>query len=90
MRLVVLLSGEPVMVIVEEPTGVVALVLIVKTLEQLGLQDVEAKLAVAPVGSPEALKVTGWVVPARRVAVIVPLPELPWATVIVPETLLRL
>ena len=56
---VVLFNGVPVMVIVEEPTGVAAVVLIVRTVDQFGLQNGGTKLAVAPAGKPEALKVTG-------------------------------
>ena len=65
--------------------GVEALVAMVRVLAQLGVQVVGLKLAVAPVGSPEAAKVTACAVPDTSVAVRVVAPEAPWITVIVPE-----
>ena len=82
---VVLLNGLPVTVIVELPTGVVAAVAMVSVLVHVGLQEGAEKLAVAPLGRPEALRLTAWVVPVRRVAVIVLVPLLPWRTLMVPE-----
>ena len=57
---VVLVTPPPVAVTVmlELPAGVELLVLMVRVEEQLGLQLVEENEAVAPVGSPEAEKVT--------------------------------
>ena len=49
---------DVVTVILELPAAVELLVLIVSVEEQLGLQLVEEKEAVAPVGKPEAEKVT--------------------------------
>ena len=59
-NVVVLLTPLPVAVtvMVELPAGVEPLVLMVRVEEQAGLQEVEEKDAVAPVGSPEAEKVT--------------------------------
>jgi len=45
-------------VMLELPAGVEALVLMVRVEEQVGLQLVEEKEAVAPVGKPEAENVT--------------------------------
>lgn len=85
MNVVVLLKGLPVTVIVKVPVGVDALVAIVRVLEQVGEQDVGAKVGVAPLGRPEALKLTAWVLPEVRVVVMVFEPEAPWVTVILPE-----
>lgn len=52
------LPAVPVTVMVELPVGVVAEVEIVNVVEQLGLQLVGLKEAVAPEGSPEALNDT--------------------------------
>jgi len=56
----VLFTPPPVAVTVmlELPAGVELLVLMVSVEEQLGLQLVEEKEAVAPVGKPEAEKAT--------------------------------
>ena len=56
----VLVTAPPVAVTVmlELPAGVELLVLMVSVEEQLGLQLVEEKEAVAPVGKPEAEKAT--------------------------------
>jgi hypothetical protein len=43
---------------VEFPAGAEALVLMVRVEEQVGLQLIEEKEAVAPMGKPEAEKVT--------------------------------
>ena len=58
MNAVVLLSGEPVTVIVEFPVGVEADVEIVSVLAQVGLHDVGEKEAEAPVGKLLAEKET--------------------------------
>jgi hypothetical protein len=79
-RVVVLFKGVPVTVIVELPTGVVALVAIVSVLVQVGLHGLVVKLAVAPAGKPEAASVTPWVAPLTRVLVIVLVPDAPWTT----------
>jgi len=62
----------PVTVIVEVPVGVDAEVVTVIVDEHVGLQDPgDEKEADAPLGRPEAEKVTGCEVPDTRVAVIV-------------------
>jgi hypothetical protein len=48
----------PVTVMVELPAGVEALVLMVRVEEQVGLQVAEENEVVAPVGRPEAERVT--------------------------------
>ena len=60
LNVVVLVKPPPdaVTVMVEFPAGVEAFVLMVRVEEQAGLQLVEEKEAVAPVGNPEAEKVT--------------------------------
>jgi hypothetical protein len=69
---------------VDAASGVEPVVLIVAVVVQVGLQDVGLKEADAPVGNPEAVKVTGVVFPEDKVAVIL-LPILdPWATVFGP------
>ena len=85
MNVVVFPSGLPVTVIREVPMGVEALVAIVSVLGQVGLQEVGLKVAVAPVGKPEAARETAWVVPETSVAVRVVVPEVPWATLTFPE-----
>ena len=85
MKVVVLLKGVPVTVIREVPIGVEALVAIVSVLVQVGLQAVGLKVAVAPLGSPEAASETDCVVPETSVAVRVVVPEPPWTTLISPE-----
>ena len=82
-----MLKGVPVIVIVELPTGVLVLVLMVSVLVQVGLQLGLEKLAVAPAGRPLALRLTAWVVPAPKVAVRVEVPALPWTTEIFPLVL---
>ena len=83
----VLPSGLPETVIGKLPAGVAAAVAIVRVVEQVGLQEVTEKLAVAPLGSPDTKKDTGWVTPAVRVAVMVVAPEAPAVTVTPPELL---
>jgi hypothetical protein len=60
LNIVVLVAPPPVAVTVmlEFPAGVELLVLMVRVEEQAGLQLVEEKEAVAPVGKPEAERVT--------------------------------
>ena len=60
LNVAVLLTPPPVAmtVMLELPAGVEALVLMVRVEEQVGLQLVEEKEAVAPVGKPEAENVT--------------------------------
>jgi hypothetical protein len=61
LNVVVLVTPPPVAVtvMVELPAGVELLVLMVSVDEQAGLQLVDEKEAVAPVGNPEAERVTG-------------------------------
>src|SRR5947207_15719794 len=61
----------PVTVIVEDPVGVDAEVVNVIVDEHVGLHDPGEKEADAPLGRPEAEKVTGCEVPDTRLAVIV-------------------
>ena len=60
LNIVVFVTPPPVAVtvMVEFPAGVEVLVLMVSVEEQLGPQLVEEKEAVAPVGKPEAERVT--------------------------------
>jgi len=60
LNVVVLVTPPPaaVTVMVELPAGVEALVLMVRVEEQVGLQVAEENEAVAPVGRPEAERVT--------------------------------
>ena len=78
---VVLLSGLPVIVTVAVPRVAVLVALRVSVLVQVGLHGLVVKLALTPLGRPEALSVTGWVVPARRVALIVLVPLVPCTSV---------
>jgi hypothetical protein len=66
------------------PVGVVALVAIVNVLEQSGVQEEGENKAVAPAGSPDAVKETNCEVPETSVAAIVLEPDEPWVTVISP------
>src|SRR5262245_29524081 len=66
--------GVPVTVIGNEPGGVKAPVAMVSVLVQVGVQAVGTKVAVAPVGRPEATQVTACEIPATRVAVMVAVP----------------
>jgi hypothetical protein len=87
LKLVVLVTPLPVAetVIVEVPAGVELLVLMVKVDEQLGLQLLEEKEAVAPDGRPAAEKLIGSLLPVKRVALIVLLTEPPALTDLSPE-----
>src|SRR5437588_96932 len=71
LKVVVWLSGVPVTVIRKVPVGVDALVAMVRVGAQVGEQDDCTKVGVAPLGRPDALKLTAWVLPAVRVAVMV-------------------
>src|SRR5437762_2790081 len=71
------LSGLLVTVIGKVPVVVVDGVEMVNVLVHAGLHDVVLNPAVAPLGTPEAENVTGCVVPACKVAVIVVVPPLP-------------
>ena len=59
----------------------------VRVLEQEGLQGLLEKEAVAPLGRPEAVRVTAWVVPASQVRVMVVEPALPATTEMLPAAL---
>ena len=72
-----LFSGLPLTVSVAGPRVAVLLAVSVSALAQVGLQGVFVTLALTPVGSPPTLRLTGWVVPERRVAVIVLVTLLP-------------
>jgi|SRR5689334_12136761 len=88
-KFAVLVMPPPVALTVMEklPVGVDPLVLILRTVEQVGLQEAEEKELVAPEGSPETtLNDTACVVPAASVALIVFLTETPATT----ETLAEL
>ena len=78
------LPAVPVTVTVEVAAGVVAAVVMVRVEVQVGLQLVLLKEAVAPVGSPLAVKLTACVVPDASVAVIVRVVELPCTTLTAP------
>ena len=77
LKLVLLLRGLPATVSGKLPVGVEALVEIVSVLEQVGLQGLFVKLAPAPDGKPEALRVTACEVPDTKVLVIVFDPDAP-------------
>jgi hypothetical protein len=72
-------------VMVELPEEVEPVVLMVRVEEQFGLQLVEEKDAVAPEGSPEALKEIAWLVPDAKLAPIELVTEDPATTVLLPE-----
>jgi len=57
--------------------GVEGAVAIVRGVEQVGVQEMAEKEALAPLGRPVAEKVTGCEVPETRVAVMVLEPEEP-------------
>ena len=59
--------------------------MIVKTVEHVGLQDVDEKEAVAPEGNPEAEKETGCVEPEVKLALIELVTEEPAVTELLPE-----
>jgi hypothetical protein len=66
------------------PVGVEALVEIISVLEHVGLQGLLVKLAVAPAGRPEALRVTACELPDTKLFVIVFDPAIPGVTVMFP------
>jgi hypothetical protein len=71
-------KGEPVTIKLNEPVGVDAVVPMVKTLVPVGVRGLVPKLHVTPVGRGVTQdNVTGAVVPATRVAVIVTVAEWP-------------
>ena len=67
----------PATVIVYAPAGVEDDVPIINLLVNVGLPEAELNDAVAPVGRPDAERLTVWVVPEMRVTVIVFEPEPP-------------
>ena len=66
------------------PTGVALVVDIVRMLAQVGLHGSLVKLAVAPAGNPEALRLTGCEVPNDKFRVIVFDPDDPCVTGMLP------
>ena len=76
-RVVVFAKGLPVIVTVDGPRVAVLVALSVSVLVQVGLHGLVVKVALTPVGSPLALRVTGWVVPDTRLLVSVVLPLAP-------------
>jgi hypothetical protein len=87
LNVVVLVIPPPtaVTVMVELPAGVEVFVLIVIVEEQAGLQLVEENEAVAPVGKPEAEKVTVWALPVVKAVLIELVTEDPAMTDVPPE-----
>ena len=71
----------PVIVTVYAPDGVVLLVLTIRVEELEPVTEVGLKLALAPVGSPPALKLTVPVKPFNAVTVAVNVVFEPWVTV---------
>src|SRR2546430_16338093 len=59
----------PVTVMMEEPVGVDAVVVMVRVVTQVGVHAVGEHVALAPAGSPEAEKATGRDAPGSRGAV---------------------
>lgn len=91
LKVVVLVTPPPVpvAVMVEFPAGVVAPALMVKVEEQAGLQLTPLNEAVAPVGSPDAEKLTDCVLPETRVALIVLVTGEPAVTDLLPPLLIE-
>jgi hypothetical protein len=87
LNVVVLVTPPPaaVTVTLELPAAVELLVLMVRVEEHAGLQLVEEKEAVAPVGKPETERVTAWGVPVVNVVLIEFVTEDPAMTDISPE-----
>ena len=79
-KVVVLPTGLPVMVIGKVPAGVENEVAMVRVVEQVGLQ--EAIENPAPLGSPDTEKLTACVEPASSVAVMVVAPGAPPAVTV--------
>jgi hypothetical protein len=82
---VVLLRGLPVTVMENVPAGVDAAVVIVKVVEQVAVQEAGENAGMAPLGSPDRLKLTSSGSPPCSVAVMVVAPEAPAVTVTLPE-----
>lgn len=76
-KVVVLLKGEPVTVIIYDPTGVEGEVEMVKVEGVLGEEGLLVNDPVAPDGSPKADRVTPAVVPEIKVLVMVLVPGEP-------------
>ena len=74
----------PVTVTAVVPAGVELLVVRVIVVVQVGVHPVGLKLALAPLGRPEAVKSTGVVVPVIKVAVTELVIELPLTTDLFP------
>src|SRR5206468_832885 len=70
----------PVTVMGKGPVGVLAEVVRVRVVEHVGVHEGAEKEALAPVGSPDAEKVTGCEVPETRVAVMVFVTDEPCVT----------
>jgi hypothetical protein len=87
LNVVVLVNPPPdaVTVMLELPAGVEAFVLMVRVEEQVGLQLVEEKEALAPVGKPEAERVTAWALPETKAALMELVTEDPAMTDTSPE-----
>ena len=86
-KAVVVLTPPPaaVTVIVDIPAGVDALVLMLRVVEQDGLQEAADSEAIVPAGKPEILKETGWVAPEIKDVVIELGTEEPAVTETLPE-----
>src|SRR5437867_2352086 len=86
LKLVVLVTTPPlpVTVRVEVPMGVVEDVLMVRAVEQVGVHAVGENDAVAPVGNPEAEKVTACAVPDTSAALMELETGAPWFTALLP------
>src|SRR5881409_654285 len=86
LKLVVLATAAaiPFTVMVEVPMGVVEDVLMVRAVEQVGVHAVGENAAVAPVGNPEAEKVTACAVPDTSAALMELATEAPWLTALLP------
>ena len=67
-------------VTVEVPAGVAPLVVILRFVEHVGVQETAEKEPVAPEGKPETLKETGWGIPDVSVALMALLSEEPGMT----------
>jgi hypothetical protein len=87
LNVVVLVTPPPaaVTVMVELPAGVEALALMVRVEEQVGLQVAEENEVVAPVGKPEAERVTAWALPDVKAALMELVTEEPAKTDLSPE-----
>ena len=80
------LAEVPVTVMRYVPAAVPEVVVMVSTLEEVGLEGVLVNdERVAPAGKPETVRLTGWVEPESKVLVTVFEPELPAWTEMLPE-----